>query len=151
MSQRATPQVYVQRSARRPRVRSHTYEPALLCRVRWRQDRMQGESFEDAPLRYVNCPLTTQATLLMCAVNLTGHIEELLCSTDESKVFCTQVCSASLDCSHASCNARCGECRALQARTGDVSKHKSHSHGKTLACGHLCKVRLQFLPNISLG
>ncbi|GAA5831211.1 hypothetical protein JCM5353_007381 [Sporobolomyces roseus] len=68
-----------------------------------------------------------------------GHEERLACSKDPTQVFCNQVCGASLECSHSSCQARCGQCRSLQASFSDPSKHVSHPHGQNLACGHFCK------------
>jgi hypothetical protein len=73
-----------------------------------------------------------------------GHERLLACSSDPTRVFCTQSCNGTLDCSHSTCKARCGDCQAIRKKIGDPSAHKSHAHGKDLACGHVCEASSPF-------
>ena len=111
----------------------------------WRhQDRVHGKGLENSALRCDDF-LQSFRPLLGAMANpafsgaSSGHEEILPCSFDPSRVFCMQVCGGALNCSHASCKARCGDCRSLQKVSGSSATHKSHAHGKELACGHLCQ------------
>lgn len=111
----------------------------------WRhQHRVLGKSRENSPLRCDNSLRPSRCMLFaMTDVPLSdafpGHEETLPCSVDPSKIFCKQVCGGALNCSHATCKARCGDCRSLQKVSGSSATHKSHAHGKELACGHHCQ------------